>query len=257
MRADKALRMLLPEVAPWQLRDAFAARDVKRSEQRITADTQVSAGDVLSVFLPETKAAALDIVSMDDDYVVINKKQGMPVQGQGSVESLLEAQLNAPVYACHRLDVQTGGLVLLARSETALERAEQAFARHEVYKVYQAIVRGTPSPEEATLTGYLLKDAKKATVRILAAPARGALPIETRYRVLESGRDTARLEVTLITGRTHQIRAHLASIGHPVLGDDKYGDHAFNRAHGARRQKLWATQLTLWDGRTFAVSPRF
>jgi len=57
--------------------------------------------------------------------------------------------------------------------------------------------------------------------------------------------------------QTHQIRAHLAHIGHPILGDDKYGDHAFNRAHGARGQRLWATRLTLWDGRTFSVREPF
>lgn len=257
-RADKTLARHLPELPGWQLRGLFAKRDVRLNGQRIGADAIVSAGDVLHVFLPDETPAPLDIVLDDDDYLIVNKRQGMPVQGEGSVESVWLRQGGQPVFACHRLDVQTGGLVLLAKHPTALARAEQAFANHTLQKTYQAIVRGRPEPSEAALHAFLRKNADAAKVRVFDSPVAGAVPIETRYRVLTPAGDGATLlRVDLITGRTHQIRAHLAHIGHPILGDDKYGDRAFNRTHGTRRQKLWATRLTLWDGRTFEVDPAF
>ncbi|MCL1964186.1 MAG: RNA pseudouridine synthase, partial [Firmicutes bacterium] len=155
------------------------------------------------------------------------------------------------------LDVMTGGLVLLAKDARALAVAEDAFARHALAKGYRALVRGCPTPKEAILTAYLRKDAERARVRVLDRAAEGTVPIETRYRVVEAGEEISRVEIGLITGRTHQIRAHMAHIGHPILGDDKYGDRAFNRDHGARRQKLWATRLVLWDGRAFEVEEGF
>ena len=118
-------------------------------------------------------------------------------------------------------------------------------------------MRGTPEPAEKTLRAWLLKDAQAAHVRVLDAPQKGALPIETRYRVLSEEGGLSRLEVDIPTGRTHQIRAQLAHIGHPILGDDKYGDRALNRKYGVRAQRLWAVRLTLWDGRAFETKEPF
>lgn len=257
MRADKALARLLPDVPGWRLRDALARKDVRRGSKRLQASDTVSPGDVLHVYLPEDAVLQLDIVWQDDAYLIINKRQGMPTQGEGSAEAACLRATGSPVFACHRLDVQTGGLLLLAKHADALAQAEAAFAEYTVSKTYQAIVRGIPDPAEAALHAYLVKDAQAAKVTIFDVPMRGALPIETRYRTITTGDDCALLEVDLITGRTHQIRAHLAHIGHPILGDDKYGDYAFNHAHHARKQRLWATRLTLWDGRTFEVPPGF
>ena len=95
-----------------------------------------------------------------------------------------------------------------------------------------------------------------ARVRILNSPAPGALSIETRYRLLETRGDTSLVEVQLVTGRTHQIRAHMSFLGYPLLGDDKYGDRAFNRAHHAAQIALWCARLRL-DGLTFESRPPF
>lgn len=256
MRADKALARFLPEL-PWQqVRRAFEKRDVKQNGKRVQASTPVSAGDTLHVYV-EDAAPPLDIVFQDDDYVIVNKRQGMEVQGEGSVEAAYARMTGETISACHRLDVQTGGLVLLARNAPALVQAEEAFARHTLQKTYHAVVKGIPQPQEAVLHAFLLKDSQAAKVRVLDRSIPGTLPIETRYSVLQTDGDTALLVVDLITGRTHQIRAHLAHIGHPILGDDKYGDRAFNRAHGVRRQKLWAVRLVLWDGRIFEVEAGF
>ncbi len=257
VRADKALRGLLPTLPAWQIRDLFAKKDVRLNGKRVPPDALVQPGDTLCVFAPGDAPDLQEIIFEDASYIIINKRQGVATQGEASAEAQCAAHTGAPVFACHRLDVQTGGLLLLAKHEAARAAAEAAFRDHTVQKTYRAVVVGCPSPRDAALHAYLRKDADAARVRIFDAPAPHALPIETRYRVLESGSGIARLEIDLITGRTHQIRAHLAHIGHPVLGEDKYGDREANRRYGARKQKLWATGLMLWDGRRFWVNEGF
>jgi 23S rRNA pseudouridine955/2504/2580 synthase len=259
LRADRALARLLPDAPPWRVRQAFARRDVKINGRRVAPSVLVCPGDGIEAFLPGEAPAPIEIVLQDDDYVIAVKPQGLPVQpdaGGDSLEARVAEAIGAPVFACHRLDVQTGGLVLLARHDAALQQAMAAFAAHRVQKTYQALVRGLPNPREARLFAYLRKDAEAARVAIFDRPTPGALPIETGYRVIGAAEGLAHLEIELFTGRTHQIRAHLAHIGHPVLGDDKYGDRALNRVHHAQRQQLWATRL-LWDGREAACAPQF
>ena len=139
-----------------------------------------------------------------------------------------------------------------------------AFRERTLDKRYTCLVRGIMKPPEATCRAWLRKDAEAARVWIQDAPGEGARPIVTAYETLESG-PVSRLRVHLITGRTHQIRAHMAALGHPLLGDDLYGDRAFNRQHRARRLMLCATSLTLdtqgelpqLDGRRFEVKCPF
>ena len=254
--AADAVAALFPELSPRQVRNAFRARDVKRNGARVPADAQTLPGDVITVFCGEAEQPA-QILFEDKDFLILVKRQGMPTQGPGSAEKLCARHCGAPVFACHRLDAQTGGLLLLAKTEAARDEAIEAFAQRRVHKTYRCLVRGTPEPAEKTLRAWLLKDAQAAHVRVLDAPQKGALPIETRYRVLSEEGGLSRLEVEIPTGRTHQIRAQLAHIGHPILGDDKYGDRALNRKYGVRAQRLWAVRLTLWDGRAFETKEPF
>ena len=254
--AAEAAAELFPELSPRQLREAFRARDVKLNGKRVPPETQTAAQDALVVFSGEAERPA-EILFEDKEFLILVKRQGMPTQGPGSAETLCARRCGAPVFACHRLDAQTGGLLLLANTEAARDEAIEAFAQRRVHKTYRCLVRGTPEPAEKTLRAWLLKDAQAAHVRVLDAPQKGALPIETRYRVLSEEGGLSRLEVEIPTGRTHQIRAQLAHIGHPILGDDKYGDRALNRKYGVRAQRLWAVRLTLWDGRAFETKEPF
>ena len=119
---------------------------------------------------------------------------------------------------------------------------EEAFRQRRIRKRYLCLTKGTPQPDHAVLRAFLTKDSEKALVRITRKEQPGSLPIVTEYTVLEPG-PCARVEILLHTGRTHQIRAQMAAIGHPLLGDDKYGDREFNKRRRARRLMLCAAEL--------------
>jgi len=140
----------------------------------------------------------------------------------------------------------------------------QAFSQRSFQKFYTCRVKGCPAKREAVMHAHLRKDAQISRVSVTDYPARGSMEIITGYRVIQDG-EYALMEVELITGRTHQIRAHLAHIGHPILGDDKYGDRMLNRQLGVKRQQLWATRLVFQadgalaylNGRSFSVKCPF
>ena len=157
------------------------------------------------------------------------------------------------LHLCHRLDVQTGGLLLFAKDDEAFESAMQGFSERSFEKYYTCMVKGCPAKREAVMHAYLRKDAQISRVSVTDYPARGSMEITTAYRVIQPG-ENAKLEVELITGRTH-----------PILGDDKYGDRALNRTLGLRRQQLFATRLVIHakgalsylNGRSFSIECPF
>lgn len=144
---------------------------------------------------------------------------------------------------CHRLDRNTGGLLMLAKTEEARQAVSEALRTHQIRKKYRCFVAGIPNPSSAVVDAWLEKDASAGRVYIHEAPRENAVPIRTRYRVLEHHQEVSLLEVEIITGRTHQIRAQMARLGYPILGDSRYGSNAVNRRHGVTKQLLWACDL--------------
>jgi 23S rRNA pseudouridine955/2504/2580 synthase len=289
MKTGLFLRRLFPSLPESVLRKIFAARDVKLDGVRADRDTPVYAGQTLSVFLPASheESPTLRVIYEDEDVLLVNKPAGISVEsdepGTLSLTDLCRLHTNSrpssvtdsdrenagdpgaafpqPV---HRLDNKTCGLCLFAKNERAHTVLLEAFKQRTVEKYYICLVRGIPKPPAATCSAFLLKDAARGVVQILDQNRPGARPITTGYETLSAG-PVSRLRVHLITGRTHQIRAHLAALGHPVLGDDLYGDRSFNRLQKSRSLKLCAAELTLHtegqlpnlDGKTFKINPPF
>lgn len=273
-RVDACIRRFLPEIPPHVLRASFQRRDVKLEGKRVKPDARVTEGQLVQVYCMEPAAPTVDVIYEDDDVLLINKRAGISVEadekGGASLTELAHKHLLAkdaaalPPRPCHRLDNQTCGLIVFAKNDRAEAILLQAFKERSMDKRYICLVRGMMKPPAATCKAFLLKDAEAARVTILDHPAPGARSIATAYETLEAG-PISRLRVHLLTGRTHQIRAHLAALGHPLLGDDVYGDRAFNRANHARRLMLCAASLTLetggqlpqLDGKTFTIDCPF
>ena len=245
----------------WAVKQAMKKRDVRVDHIRISEDCRVYEGQEIRVYWSKEALASqkqskptVPIVFEDEHILVINKPQGLqsqneenPLTGDSALTRVLSAKRESgeptdQIRLCHRLDVQTGGLLLFTKDEASYEAVLEAFEKRTMEKFYTCRVKGCPAKRESVLHAYLRKDAQLSRVAVTDYPARGALEIITGYRVLEAG-EYARLEVELMTGRTHQIRAHLAHIGHPILGDDKYGDRELNRKLGLKRQQLWSTRL--------------
>lgn len=149
---------------------------------------------------------------------------------------------------CNRLDRNTSGIIGAGKTLAGLQELTELFRKRSIKKYYLCFAKGSIS-KQAYIRGYLTKDERNNKVRILAKEQEGALPIETEYTPLAVSREMTLLKVHLITGRSHQIRAHLAGEGHPILGDYKYGDRKWNegykKAYGIKDQLLHAYQLQM------------
>lgn len=238
--------------ASFVFRALLKAREIRVNGEKVSENVTLERGDEVRYFLTPSQEAkrAFSVVYEDEQILVADKESGV------NSEAVFRETGLFPV---HRLDRNTAGILLLAKSEAAQRALLSAFRERRAEKIYHALVVGRPEKTHAVERAYLVKDAASSLVKISSSPVPFAEPIVTEYELLEPRGEESLLKVTLHTGKTHQIRAHLAFLGHPVVGDGKYGDAAYNRSRHAARQKLVAKSLTLrpggilsyLDGKTF------
>lgn len=241
------VQKLYPQLSYIDLQKLLRKKDIKVNGKRVSENIQIFASDKIDIYTNKILNDTLDIVYEDNNIIIINKPQEIEVLNSNSELSLLnlvKTYLDSDiVYPCHRLDRNTRGLVLFAKDEESLRILEEKIKDKEIKKFYICRVLGHMPKKSDTLVDFLFKDNKKSIVYISDTPKTGYSKIITKYTILSKDEDTSILEVELITGRTHQIRAHLSFIGHPIIGDGKYGNYEINKKYHKKYQELTAYKL--------------
>ncbi len=249
-------------------------KKIKVNRKRAEAGLILSEGDTVQCFLAdsffEKKEAddtllritpKLSIIYEDENILLVNKRPGISVHEDehGAQNTLIthilaylaqkneyepEKEQSFTPSLCNRIDRNTGGIVIAAKNAEALRVMNEKIKNREIDKFYLAAIHGIPKKSSDTLKGYLLKDETTNTVKVFSKnPPKNAKNIITKYKIVAKKGDSALIEVELLTGRTHQIRAHMAYIGHPLIGDGKYGINKRDRERGYKYQALYSYKL--------------
>ena len=274
-RLDKFLSKAVKGLPTSMMYKLIRTKKIKVNRKRTEQKYILCEGDEIQLFIkeeffdsPEKDTSALETITPklnilyeDENIMLLNKRPGVLVHedsdaGENTLIMHVKAYLCqkgeydphteqsfAPAL-CNRIDRNTGGIVIAAKNAEALRVMNEKIKNNQLSKSYLCLVHGVPKKQYAELHAYLRKNSKDNMVEVRDTEFAGSKEIITRYKVLKSyGEERALLEVELVTGRTHQIRAHLAHIGCPILGDGKYGNIAANKRHGIFRQALCAVEL--------------
>lgn len=297
LKLEKFMARTFRTMPPSLIRKYIRLKCIRVNGVHGKADTVLRQGDLLKFFISdeffEKKPSAdlsrvvpdFGVVYEDENIILMNKPAGLICQPDeresfNTLANQLVSYLirkgeydpaaeNAFVPAlCNRIDRNTQGIVIGAKNSEALMILNEKIKNREIDKGYQCLVFGTPSPRTADRTAYLRKDPATNTVTLSDRPLPGYKDIRTAYRTVASDGTVSLLEVTLYTGRTHQIRAHMAHLGHPLVGDTKYGTAKQNRGFPFKYQALSSCRLTFTfptdagilnslRGKTFTAEPFF
>ncbi|MBR2313064.1 MAG: RluA family pseudouridine synthase [Clostridia bacterium] len=273
-RLDKFLTKAVKGLPLSMMYKAIRTKKIKVNRARAKENQVLLEGDEILLFikdeffdLPQNDNGALatikpklSIIYEDENILLLNKRPGVLVhEDTAGGENTLILHVKAYLYQngeydpadeqsfapalCNRIDRNTGGIVIAAKNAASLRAMNEKIKQNQVSKFYLCAAHGKMPKKADTLLGYLRKDSEKNLVTVSDTPLKGGKNIETRYRVLREKNGNSLLEVELITGRTHQIRAHLAHVGHPLLGDGKYGKNRAEKGRGYKYQALYAYKL--------------
>ena len=269
-RLDKFLRKAVPLMPTGLMYKYIRTKNIKLNGKRCQISQKLNVGEVLTLYIPDEFFADKDlpilaappevnIVYEDENILLVDKPFGLLVhEGNENETDTLINRIQHYLYKkgeyqpqnensfaptlCNRIDRNTGGIVIAAKNFASLQIMSEKIRLREVSKFYMCLCCGVPTPREALLRGYHTKDSKTNTVKILKKPVAGAKTALTKYRVLRDNGEESLVEIELLTGRTHQIRAHMASIGCPLMGDTKYG-HEKVKEKGRRYQALYSYKI--------------
>ena len=273
-RLDKFLTKAVKGLPTSLMYKFIRTKKIKVNRARTEQKYVLQEGDIVQLFIkdeffdsPERDDSALasikpklTVVYEDENIILVNKRPGVLVhEDDEGKDNTLIMHIKAYLYQkgeydpeneqsfapalCNRIDRNTGGIVIGAKNAEALRVMNEKIKNDEISKFYYCAVHGKMPKKADTLTGFLLKDSDKNQVKIFDKQVKGSKNIITKYKVVAEKNGMSLLEIELVTGRTHQIRAHLSYIGHPLIGDGKYGVNKDDRAKGYKYQALYAYRL--------------
>lgn len=292
-RMDKFITKAIPKLPSSLLYKYIRLKRIKLNGKRCEISTRLSVGDIVQCYVsdeffeaeekrPEFMLApsTVDVVFEDENILLVNKPAGLLVhEGDQWCADTLIARIQHYLYKkgeydpknensfvpalCNRIDRNTCGIVIAAKNAATLRVLNDKIKDRELEKKYLCVVKGVPKKKTGLLEHFIFKNEKTNTVEALPSPKPGAKTAKTKYIVLASHDDMSLCEAELLTGRTHQIRAQFAAIGHPLIGDTKYGKA--KDGHGFTWQALCSYKLTFrfekdaehlayLDGKTFTVN---
>lgn len=272
-RLDKFLLKSFPKLPKALMYKYVRIKRIKVNGKRAEISTRLNVGDVVDLYINDeflekketvydfmSAGKSISIVYEDENIILLNKKVGLLSHPDETeyVDTLItrvkrylfekgeykpEDETSFAPALVNRIDRNTSGIVICAKTATALRVLNQKMKDRELHKLYLCVVHGKPEKKTDTIEGYLVKDEKMNKVFVSKKQQNGGKLIRTKYTVLGYSDGLSLLEIDLLTGRTHQIRAHMASIGHPLLGDGKYGNNKQNKESGYKKQCLCSYKL--------------
>ena len=258
-KLNKFLLENVPNLTYGLFCNTLRKKDIKINGKRVNKDCIIYEGDEILAYINNNALSEksenkirniiqnLDIIFEDENILILNKPSNIEVTGNNSLTSIVHSQFKNAKFKpmpCHRIDRNTTGLVLFAKNEESLNILLEKFKNHEIEKHYLALVYGIPKIKNKKYEAYLFKDNKMSMVYISDIPKKGYSKIVTSFSVLETYKNnTSLLDIQIETGKTHQIRAHLAYLGYPIIGDGKYGKNTINKEFNQQYQLLCSYKL--------------